>query len=439
MELSVNLVSAPAMTFPSSTLPARAQPGTVLLTSTSWWPFTARIAIRFASLGWRVEALCPSGHPLRTTRVVARLHDDAPLRPAAALAAAIAEARPDFIVPCDDRACANLHAMYEQPATEAAPARGIIARSLGRPDSYPVAERRSDLIRIAREEGVRAAEMRPVATSDDLDAALEEFGLPVVLKADGTWGGNGVAVAHTRAEAEQHRSTLGRRLDLVRALKRLLVDRDPYHLLPWMTRARPRLSVQRFIRGRPANSVAACWQGEMLASIEVEVLRAHEPLGASNVVRTIDHPDMTLAGERLVRRLGLSGFCGFDFMIEDGTGHAYLIEMNPRATPICHLALGPGRDPIAALAARLEGAPPPATAAITSNPVIAFFPQAWHYAPDNSSLAGGYHDVPWEDPALVRELTKLPYSDRGAVARLLARLRRLPHTGHSGAKEIVLG
>ncbi len=432
MQLSLNRPPLPRAV-PAIPPEATARAGAVLLTSTSWWPFTARIATRFAALGWRVEAICPPGHPLRTATAVSRVHDYSALRPLAALRASIATARPELIVPCDDRGVAHLHRLHARLDHAEAAAQDVaqdvartIARSLGRPESYPVAERRSELIRIAREEGLRAPPMRPVDGPEELRAALAAVGLPAVLKVDGTWGGLGTVVARTPAQAEQMRRVLARRLDAARAVKRLLFDRDPYHLLPWLTGAAPRVNVQGFAPGRPANSLAACWNGEVLASIHVEVLRANREFGASTVVRVIEHPEMAYTTERLARRLGLSGFHGFDFVVEDDTGHAHLIEMNPRSTPLCHFALGPGRDPIAALTARLEGMPPPATAAVTANPVLAFFPQAWLTEPDSDWLRIGYHDVPWDDPALVRELVRPPYPNRGLLARLLARLRRAP-------------
>lgn len=396
--------------------------------------------MRFAALGWRVEALCPAGHPLRGTGAVGKVHDDRALRPLAALRAAITAATPDLIVPCDDRAVLHLHHLYarlEAAAGASAPSdpdiMRVITRSLGQARNHGVVERRGELIRVARAEGLRAPRMDQVEDAATLRAALAELGLPAVLKVDGTWGGLGTVVVSTPAEAEQARRTLARRLDATRALKRLLVDRDPYHVRPWLSRARPRVNVQGFIRGRPANSLAACWNGEVLACIQVEVLRAHQDLGASTVVRVVDHPEMADATERLVRRLGLSGFCGFDFMIEDGTGHAHLIEMNPRSTPLCHFALGAGRDPIAALAARLGGAPPPATPPVTTNPVLAFFPQAWLTEPDSDLLRTGYHDVPWEDPMLMQDLIRLPYPNRGLLARLLTRLRKARPRAARGA------
>ena len=52
--------------------------------------------------------------------------------------------------------------------------------------------------------------------------------------------------------------------------------------------------------------------------------------------------EMSNAAERIARKLKLSGTHGFDFMLEDATGSAYLIEINPRSTQVGHLTLGPG-------------------------------------------------------------------------------------------------
>ena len=75
---------------------------------------------------------------------------------------------------------------------------------------------------------------------------------------------------------------------------------------------------------------------------------------------------------------------------------------------------------MAALTARLDEAPRPAPAPVTDNPVIAYFPQAWQSAPESEWLHAGYHDVPWSDPALVRELIRPAYAQLGLLARLYA-------------------
>src|SRR5438094_7507075 len=111
---------------------------------------------------------------------------------------------------------------------------------------------------------------------------------------------------------------------------------------------------------------------------------------------------MSVAVERMVRRLNLSGVHGFDFLLEAHTGNAYLIEINPRATQVGHLALGPGRDLPAALYATLAGKAVESAPKATEKDTIALFPQEWMRDPESAFLRSGYHDVPWEERELVR-------------------------------------
>jgi hypothetical protein len=110
---------------------------------------------------------------------------------------------------------------------------------------------------------------------------------------------------------------------------------------------------------------------------------------------------MSDAVEKMVRRMGLSGLCGFDFMLEASTGNAYLIEINPRATQVGHIALGAGRDLPAALYGAITGQPSRVMPAVTTNDTIALFPHEWARDPQSEFLRTGYHDVPWGTPELV--------------------------------------
>jgi hypothetical protein len=141
---------------------------------------------------------------------------------------------------------------------------------------------------------------------------------------------------------------------------------------------------------------------------------------------------MKAAARAVVRELGLSGMCGFDFILDDASGDAYLIEINPRATQVNHLRLGAGHDLPAALRLALEGLPQPAPAPLAEVD-IALFPQEW--SRDHNSphlLARGYDDVPYEEPELLRRYgypDPLSSSILGAgaetgIARLLRLVRR---------------
>ena len=50
--------------------------------------------------------------------------------------------------------------------------------------------------------GIPTARHRTVSSMDEAKSAIDEFGFPVVLKADGLAAGKGVVIAHDRAEAE---------------------------------------------------------------------------------------------------------------------------------------------------------------------------------------------------------------------------------------------
>ena len=163
------------------------------------------------------------------------------------------------------------------------------------------------------------------------------------------------------------------------------------------------MNAQEFIAGRDATSLAACWKGKVLAALHFVVINKQYERGPSSVLRLIENKEINAATERLVRRLKLSGLHGFDFLLENNTEKPYLIEMNPRATQVGHLALGPGRDLPAALSAAVRGEPIPEIQTVTENSTIALFPQEWLRNPQSTFLSSAYHDIPWDEPDLIRD------------------------------------
>lgn len=398
----------------------------VLLTNTTWWPCASRLAMAFQEAGCEVSAIYPaSGHPLRVTKAVSRSFAYSSMRPLAALAAAIEATNPHLVVPCDDRAVQHLHELH---ASALAPLGGrvsmVIENSLGQPISYPTVSARYALLQAALEEGLPIPDMSIILAKDDLSRWQELHPLPWVLKADGSWGGHGVKIVQSPKKAEQVVRHLTKPPSAVRTLKRLLVDRDPFWLRTWWKGSRQTATVQSYIPGRPANCAVACWNGKVLAGIAAEVITTQGATGSATVVRIVEGPEMMRAAERLARRLGLSGFFGLDFVIEDGTGIVWLIEMNPRVTPLCHLRFGQGRDLVEALSAQLSERPVRETASVSDNDVIAYFPQAMHWERNSELLSSSFEDVPFDDPDLVQELRKLPWPDRSVLARFAAWLRR---------------
>ena len=427
----VNLRAASAAPDPPPATPQTAAAPAVLLTATLRWPIAARLAIAFTGMGCVVEAVCPRQHPVARVRAIRKTHAYSALAPLQSLRTAVAAAAPDLVIPCDDNAAVHLHQLYlsttaDDPASSAL--RVLLARSLGTPGACALATSRGDFMALADEEGVRIPQTRVASTQGELGGWLARHGLPCVIKIDSTWGGQGVAIVRSHEEARRAFALMASRPSLRNALARLLLDRDPIPLLNAMKQATRTVTLQEFIVGAPANRAVACWQGQVLAGNSVEAIQTQHPTGPATVVRVIENAEMNEAVERLVRRLGLSGLWGIDFVLEAATGAAHMIELNPRATPISHLPLGDGHNLPAALFARFTGAPPPVFADTIERDVIALFPGEWRRDPASLHLHGAHHDIPWDEPGLVQECVAKPWAERGWIARLWSRLRAGPFT-----------
>jgi bifunctional aspartokinase / homoserine dehydrogenase 1 len=348
--------------------------------------------------------LCPAQHPVGETQAAYRRHSYQGLTPLQSLVQAIAVSKPDLVVPGDDLATRHLHELYfwrERYSRDASGLGALIERSLGSAESFAITQSRAAFMELARDEGIRVPSNGLIQGAEDIRKCVERVGLPAVLKADGTSGGEGVRMVRTVEEAQRAFRKLHAPPLLARAVKRALLDRDTTLLSRSVRRQHPVVSAQSFVVGHEATSTIVCWKGAVLASLHFEVLRKCTAAGHATVVRLIDNAEMSTGVEKVVRKMGLSGLCGFDFMLEGGTGHAYLIEMNPRATQVGHITLGTGHDLPGALYSAVSGHPLRVAPAVTESDTIALFPHEWARDPQSEFLRTGYHDVPWDTPKLV--------------------------------------
>jgi hypothetical protein len=394
--------------------PEPGAPPDVLLLATQPWPTGARLGLALRAVGFRVSIWCPHRHPLLLTRAFHRHYPYAAFDPLESLQAAVIAAAPHLIVPCDDLATFRLQQLAERALTRPHLARvlAVIEQSLGPSADLNKLTIRTDVLAAAAGGGVAVPANARIASIADLRAWLSVNGFPAYLKADGTSGGIGVRPIHTYEQAAAAFRSLDAPPRTMRALKRLAVDRDSTLLGPLILRQRPSISAQRAVAGKEANSAIFCWQGQVVASISVQVLATRYERGPSTVVRRFRNAAMDRAAEVLASRLRLSGFYGLDFVLDGETGDrqigdqqtgtAWLLEMNSRATQIAHLALGPEHDLAAAAFAAVAGVPLHPRAAVTTAETIALFPQEWQRDAASAQIPGAYHDVPWDTPALVR-------------------------------------
>jgi hypothetical protein len=411
-------------------------PSRILITSTNWWPLAARLAAAFGASGAHVGVICPRGSPLLSVSSVREVFKYAALSPTQAVAGAMRAMKPDLVVPCDERALAHLHALHAAlPAGDGL--RRLIERSLGDPACYAALRSRGQALELAGQDGSLEPASRELRSEADVREWCANRPLPAVIKADGTWGGAGVEMVDSLTSALAAFRRMSRPLATWRVAKFLLSNRDPFPLRGWLDRTRPGVIGQDFVKGRAANIMVACWRGEVLASVGAIALETVKDFGAATIIRLVSHPEMEAVAARLVRRLGMSGFCGIDFILEDG-GKAFMIELNPRATQLGHLPFGPMGSLVSVFLARLRGETAPAVTGprIAEKGTVAFFPQAWLADSDSPLLPLAYPDVPWREPALIAELVRRPWDVRSPLARLTGFLIRRPDPARILAKSI---
>jgi formate-dependent phosphoribosylglycinamide formyltransferase (GAR transformylase) len=359
---------------------------------------TARLGIALSQTGSYVDAVCPANHLIRKSSILRKGYTYRALSPLSSFRNAISASHPDLIVSADDLSTQHLIDLHAQGGTELC---GLIERSLGPPESFPFMTARASFMNIAREEGIVVPNTTVIRDMADLQALESTKGFPIVLKSDGSSSGEGTKVAHNFLEAQRAYQFLQRSPSLLRIVKRVLINHD-LRSVRLKLRRRAIVNMQKYIRGRDATSLIACWKGEVLGALHFEVIEKQYAFGPASVMKLINNAEIETFAARIVKKLKLSGLHGFDFLLEEQTGLPYMIEFNPRATQVGHLTLGAGRDLPGAIHAAVTGTARRESPRLTDNPTIALFPQEFMRDPESPFLQSSYHDIPRDEPELTR-------------------------------------
>ena len=369
----------------------------VLLATSKCWPTTPRFAHALLSVGADIHFASP-----RSNRYVAgidanRRHAFSHRFPGASLCAAIETSDAALVIPGDDTMLGELVSLYQRRFDRYGAGDKVaqlIERSLGVPQNYTRMTQRRSLIGIAEGLGIRVPETRVVVSREDVIEQSRQLGFPVVLKLDGSTGGTGTMIARDERDAV---AKFNRLTSWVWHTKRTISAvrlREQSVFGPYLKRGRAVVNLQRFVEGRPANTAFACWKGEVVGAIHVEVLQEVFANGPAAVVRTLSDIEMDRNAAKIASHFRLSGIHGLDYML-DAKGVAHLIEMNPRLTPVAHLPLGEGHDLAVGLLSAITGERLAARPSDIRSDVIALFPQEWQRDPESPLLHLAHHDVPW--------------------------------------------
>jgi len=321
---------------------------------------------------------------------------------------------PDIVIPGDEPAAQLLRFVVSglearRPGFAPSSVLGAIDFSLGAKPFRHLWGNRQKVQELAASLGIRVPPSASVDSDSDAFAFVERHGYPAVLKNDNTHGGDRVVICADetmlrdalRRSAEEEGKGESRRVRLRRLLWRAL-----HGFVDGKGR-----SIHGFVAGQPANRCFVALAGEPWGGLSARAERTHpEPTGPGTVVRLCENAEMAAAAERFARHVGYTGIGGLDFVLSRDDGHAYLIEFNPRPTPIFHLGALVGIDLAGAFYRALaEGGRPP-TQALTAERVVALFPQEWYRDLESAFLKESPIDVPFDDaPLLAAYVAGHPY------------------------------
>ena len=390
----------------------------------------ARLPRALSVAGWEVGVLCPEGSYLEASRYIdRRFLIKAPPGPRkhhrqrrlkqqtgsgylTTLNRAIESWRPDIVLPGDEPTARFLHRLVQlarsgRTSNVSTPVLAVLERSLGDADRYGVLLNKRETLALARSLGIATPEQTRADSLHSTLAAAREIGYPVVLKRAISYGGDGVFVcADENGLRDAWRRCTGWRASLPRRLENLgrRAIRDELGLA-WHPMDRI-VDVQRFIAGKKSSYFLAAVRGRSISGFAVLSEEVDKVTGALAVVRFVENHAMSRAASLLAAHCGYTGFFQLDCMTDGASGETLLLECNPRPTPVTHLGALVGADLCAALYAGLNGNEWSSSPGSNAGAVVALFPQEWARDTKSRYLHEVYHDVPWDEPELVRAYAK---------------------------------
>lgn len=300
------------------------------------------------------------------------------------LVASVRQYQPLFLIPACELAVRfflNIIAADAngQVHTQFADVVDLVRRSLGDPAFHPTMQSKIEMSALAEALGLRVPEQVLVQHQADVTDFGDAYGYPLVLKGEHGHAGHAVRICATSAAAV--------------VAYRDLRGRDEGQ----------RILAQRYIQGVVASQSGVAWRGEVLETATLLKYLTHPaPMGPSSVLRWVENPEAEQATRALLNKCGYSGFGAANFIIEHETDAAYFIEFNPRPTPPCIVARQFGRDLCRALWCRLSGVAYERQVLAHCPETVALFPNEWLRDPHSAYLTQGHHDVPWDDPTLLK-------------------------------------
>ncbi len=186
--------------------------------------------------------------------------------------------------------------------------------------------------------GEEVAESSPVHSPAEARRALEEIGLPVVVRPAYTLGGAGGGLAKTEEEFE---SIVSRGLKLSR-IDQVLIEES---VEGW----------KEFEYEVMRDATDTCITVVNMENIDPMGIHTGESMvvAPSQTLSDLEHQELRSAAIKIIRALGIEGGCNIQFALDPETGDYKVVEVNPRVSRSSALASKATGYPIARVAAKI--------------------------------------------------------------------------------------
>lgn len=283
------------------------------------------------------------------------------------------------------------------------PLRELIQKSWNNEKAIQVLNSKSDLLKLADDLSILTPHNKVISSKSDLLIEIKKRTFPIVLKSSNGFAGDGVKICCEYNDAERMYEELSS-ISLVKANLKYKVVRIIGNLLalPYGIK-NSEISIQDYIVGTPCMHIILASKGEVLSSVTLLKLCSYpKETSPSSVVKVINHPQISESCAKLVKETEISGFLDFDFMI-DAQNNAYLLESNPRPTPMAHITHLLGGNLCAMLkkhfnmnSENVNPYPEP------EYEYLSLFPNELKRNAKSEFLSKGYHDIPYDDVEILK-------------------------------------
>jgi len=371
------------------------------------WTGISRLPSGLDRAGFEVYALCPRKSFLAKTKYLKK----AILYPTFTysrskliycwIVISILYFKPDLIVPGDEDSILALHSIsnFFENIPFFFRISKIIRHSLTPSSFDSIILSKSDFQEQCKKWGLRSPENIILEDVSDALKNAKLFGYPVVLKHDSGYGGSGVYICENELDIKKHYFQIEKN----KKFKNFKVYFKKMFFVSIFNHDN-KISLQQYIEGQVGQSPFCAKNGEVFA-FNPMIRRETYPgkTGPASVSEGYQNEDIEGFVKTVAENLQYTGFGSLEYMIENKTKKLFIIELNPRPTPTCHISNKFLTNDLCETFFKGLNLIPRDIRPFAPYS-LAMFPSEKKRDPESPYFLTSYHDIPHDDPYLFRAL-----------------------------------